>query len=100
MHQTFNTLKNQGYHLEHNYGHGKQCLANNFAMLMMLAFLIDQIQQLCCPLFQLALKTNHSKIYLWEKMRAFFRYFYIHSWERFFAALIKQARTDLIPDTS
>jgi hypothetical protein len=25
-HETFNTLKNQGYHLEHNYGHGKKNL--------------------------------------------------------------------------
>lgn len=98
--ETFNTLKNQGYHLEHNFGHGKQYLTNNFSLLMMLAFLIDQVQQLCCPLFQQALKTNHSKIALWEKMRAFFRYFYIHSWELFFAALIKQTYTLLTPDTS
>ena len=100
--ETFNTLKNQGYHLEHNFGHGKQYLANNFSLLMMLAFLIDQVQQLCCPLFQQALKTNHaSKTYLWSRMRAFFMSFYIHCWERFFAALIKgQAHADLIPDTS
>ena len=28
--ETFNTLKNQGYHLEHNFGHGKKHLSNNF----------------------------------------------------------------------
>jgi len=97
--ETFNTLKNQGYNLEHNYGHGQQNLANNFALLMMLAFLLDQVQQIGCPLFQQALVTNHSKISLWEKMRAFFRYFYIDTWERFFAALIKPIYTPL-PDTS
>ena len=47
--ETFNTLKNQGYHFEHNYGHGEQNLSVVFAMLMMLAFLVDQAQQLCCP---------------------------------------------------
>ena len=47
--ETFNTLKNQGYGLEHNYGHGHQYLANTLATLMMLAFLMDQIQQLCIP---------------------------------------------------
>ena len=52
--ETFNTLKNQGYHLEHNYGHGEQNLSVVFAMLMMLAFLVDQTQQLCCPVFQAA----------------------------------------------
>lgn len=98
--ETFNTLKNQGYNLEHNFGHGQHYLANNFALLMMLAFLIDQVQQLCCPLFQQALEINHSKISFWEKMRAFFRYFYIDTWELFFAALIKQIYTPLASDTS
>ncbi len=48
--ETFNTLKTQGYHFEHNFGHGHQHLNTVFAHLMMLAFLIDQIQQLSCPL--------------------------------------------------
>ena len=37
--ETFNTLKNQGYHFGHNYGLGKKNLSTVFAMLMMLAFL-------------------------------------------------------------
>ena len=41
--QTFNTLKNQGYDLEHNYGHRKKYLSNTLAGLMLLAFLIDQV---------------------------------------------------------
>ena len=44
--ETFNVLKNHGYQLEHNYGHGKQNLSTVLAMLMMLAFLVDQTQQL------------------------------------------------------
>src|SRR5439155_7855374 len=48
--ETFNTLKNQGYNFEHNYGHGEQHLSVVFAILMMLAFLVDQVQQLCCAL--------------------------------------------------
>ena len=40
--ETFNTLKNQDYHFEHNFGHGEQNLSVVFAMLMMLAFLVDQ----------------------------------------------------------
>ena len=52
--ETFDTLKNQGYHLEHNYGHGEQNLSVVLALLMMLAFLVDQVQQTCCPLFQAA----------------------------------------------
>ena len=35
--ETFNTLKNQGYNFEHNYGHGTQNLSVGFATVMMLA---------------------------------------------------------------
>ena len=52
--ETFNTLKNQGYCFEHNFVHGKKNLSTVFAFLMMLAFLIDQIQQRCCKLFRQA----------------------------------------------
>ncbi len=50
--ETCNTLKNQGYNFEHTYGHGTQHLSVVCAMLMLLAFLVDQTQQLCCALFQ------------------------------------------------
>src|SRR5262245_47449076 len=67
--ETFNTLKNQGYHFEHNYGHGEQNLSVVFATLMMLAFLVDQAQQLCCALFQAVWAKLGSKRLLWERMR-------------------------------
>ena len=70
--ETFNTLKNQGYHFEHNYGHGEQHLSVVFAMLMMRAFLVDQTQQLCCALFQAVWAKLGSKRLLWERMRALF----------------------------
>ena len=43
--ETFNTLKNQGYQFEHNFGHGENNLSTVFANLMMLAFFVDQILQ-------------------------------------------------------
>ena len=33
--ETFNTLKNQGYNFEHNYGHGNKHLCSVFTMLML-----------------------------------------------------------------
>jgi len=70
--ETFNTLKNQGYNLEHNYGLGKNHLSTMFATLMMLAFCVDQIQQLCSKLFKGALKRLGSKRALWEAIRSAF----------------------------
>jgi hypothetical protein len=70
--ETFNTLKNQGYHFEHNFGHGKNHLSVVFALLMMLAFAVDQAQQLACQLFQAAWAKAGSKRFLWERMRSLF----------------------------
>jgi hypothetical protein len=70
--ETFHTLKNQGYHFEHNYGHGEQHLSVVFAMLMLLAFLVDQTQQLCWALFQAVWAKLGSKRLVGERMRAWF----------------------------
>jgi hypothetical protein len=86
--ETFNTLKNQGYHFERNYGHGCQNLSVVLAMLMMLAFLIDQIQQLCCPQFAAAWEKCISKRALWERIRAIFRQFTVRSMQEIYEALL------------
>lgn len=79
--ETFNTLKNQGYNFEHNFGHGEKNLSVNMAYLMMIAFFIDQVQQACCKLFQMALQKMGSKKYLWEKIRGIFHHYLITSWK-------------------
>ncbi len=87
--ETFNTLKNQGYHLEHNYGHGEQNLSVVLALLMMLAFLVDQTQQLCCPLFQAAWHKLQTKRHLWEEIRNCFRAFLFDSMTALLTALVR-----------
>jgi len=86
--ETFNTLKNQGYHFEHNFGLGKKDLSANFVMLMMLAFLVDQTQQLCCTLFRSVWKKLGSKRDLWERTRAMFYDFNLESMEMLYRALL------------
>jgi hypothetical protein len=85
--ETFNTLKNLGYNFDRNYGHGKQYLATIFCMLMMLAFLIDQIQEICCSLFQKCKLALHTYRELWENMRVLFRRVNLISWENFYVLL-------------
>ncbi len=77
----FNTLKNQGYQLDHSFGHGKKNLSTNFAMLMMIAFLVDQVQELCCKLFQAARVKARTKYGLWEKIRGALLFFKFKNWE-------------------
>jgi hypothetical protein len=101
--ETFNTLKNQGYHFEHNYGHGEQHLSVVFAMLMMLAFLVDQAQQLCCALFQAVWAKLGSKRLLWERMRALFYTYALESMHELWEALwygYERHRPRLRTDTS
>ena len=86
--ETFNTLKTQGYHLEHNYGHGEQHLATNLACLTFTAFLINQIEQLACKFFQQALEAKKSKKALWHAIRSLFDWFFIDSWEDLYTAII------------
>jgi len=58
-----------------------------FAVLMMLAFCVDQVQQLCCPLFQAVWAKFGSKRRLWEKMRALFYAYALESMRHLFEAL-------------
>jgi hypothetical protein len=99
--ETFNTLKNQGYQFEHNFGHGDKNLNVVFAMLMFLAFAIDQLQQISCVFFQAALKKMHTRARLWRKIQSRFETYYINSWQDLFEAIaFGHKGTILIPDTS
>lgn len=96
--ETFNTLKNLGYNFEHSYGHGKQHLSTIFCLLMMLAFLVDQIQEACCTVFQGCKQRRGTYRDLWEEMRSFFRTVVLGSWENFYGLIMR--RKALIMDTS
>jgi hypothetical protein len=68
--------------------------------LMMLAFLIDQIQQRGCRLFQLALLAAKSKSRFWRELRGLFDSFRIPSWEALFHTIIDPLAIELTYDTS
>jgi hypothetical protein len=101
--ETFNTLKNQGYHFDHNYGHGEKHLSVVFALLMMLAFLVDQTQQLCDALFRRAWDKLGSKRMLWEQLREVFHAFALESMQELLTVLLHgydKQRPVLREDTS
>lgn len=99
--ETFNTLKNHGYHFEHNFGHGDQHLSTVMAYLMMLAFLLDQIQQRCCGLFQRAMEKEKYRRYFWEKVRSLFMHYLIPHWQALYHGIADGLKPTVIPhDTS
>jgi len=90
--ETFNTLKNQGYNFEHNYGLGKKHLSEVFVMLMMFAFLIDQTQQLTSALFKAAWQKLGTKRALWENIRNLFYSYEVESMEMIYRAIVNGFR--------
>ena len=70
--ETFNTLKNQGYEFEHNFGHGKKNLSTVFGYLMFLSFLFDQLSEIGCDAFRRSLRRHKRKKYLREYLRNLF----------------------------
>ncbi|WP_218933267.1 transposase [Rubripirellula lacrimiformis] len=95
--ETFNTLKNQGYHFEHNYGHGKQNLSTVLMLLMFLAFMVDQVQQACCPLFASVQEKFKSRRALWEKLRSHVNHFVFESFAELWQAMLSGSAMGVPP---
>ena len=94
-------IENEGYNLEHTYGHGQQHLATVLGSLMMLAFLVDQAQELGCRLWQAARAHFRSRTSLWERLGVLFTDFYIPDWKTLWEAVATgHAPMVLAPDTS
>ena len=72
--------KNQGYNFEHNYWHRYKNLCSVMTMLMMLSFLIDQVQQMCCKVYQKARKHSGRLSALFERVRSYIHINVFDSW--------------------
>ena len=75
----FNTLKNHGYHLEHNFGHGNQNLAE--------AFFAHQIFELVDRLYQQARARFSSRRQFWNVIRGAFARLLFESWDQVLARM-------------
>jgi len=84
--ETFNTLKNQGYHIEHNFGHGKLNLSYNFFLLNLLAFFFHQILAMSDPLYQKARSGFSARREYWNQLRCSIRLFVFKDWEELLLA--------------
>lgn len=83
----FNTLKNQGYHLEHNFGHGHHGLSEMLFLLNLLAFLLHQIQELLDLFYRRARQRFSSRTEFWNAIRGSFRVLLYNSWDEVLARI-------------
>lgn len=79
--ETNNTLKNQGYHFEHSFGHGEEHLANFLATLNLLAFLLHTLLDLLDEEYQLVRKELVTRVDFFNDLRALLRYMVFESWD-------------------
>ena len=79
--ECFNVLKNQGYFMEHNYGHGQKNLAFNFYLMTLLAFFFHQIFEFSDDLYKACRKKFGSKKNLWNTLRSYIKILVFDSWE-------------------
>jgi hypothetical protein len=90
----FNVLKNQGYHFEHNYGHGQQHLAAVLLTLLFLAFLFHTVLHLSCPMYQAIRRALGARRNFFNDLRALTRYFYFPSWDEMIAFMFQKLELD------
>lgn len=90
--ETFNTLKNQTYDLEHNFGHGQSFLAQNFAQLMFLAFGFDQINYWLDERAQRAKTYCKSFKKLYADIRKYFDVIPIQTFEQLFKIITREIK--------
>jgi hypothetical protein len=86
--ESFNVLKSNGYHLEHNFGHGKQNLAMMFAAMNLLAFALHTV---CDCLEQLWIKARTAKrarTRFFEHIRTITAYLVFPDWTTLMQTLI------------
>ena len=86
--ETFNTLKNQGYHIEHNYGHGRRNLSYNFFLLNLLAFFCHQIFELTDALYRKCRASVGSRREYWNQLRCTIRMWVFPSWGTFLVCIL------------
>jgi hypothetical protein len=77
-----NVLKNRGYHLEHNFGHGKQHLSSLLATMNLLAFGLHTLLELTDESYRLIRSAVGARRKFFQHLEALTTYLYFETWER------------------
>jgi hypothetical protein len=97
--ENHNVLNTKGYHLEHNYGHGKQHLSGLLLTLHLLAFLFHTVLELMDRKYQLIRHPLPNRETCFNDLRALTRYRCFDSGEALLDFMIQGLEIPF-PDTS
>ena len=87
-----NVLKNYGYHLEHNFGHGNKHACEIYCILNLPAFLKHGVMILCDENFIKAKSCFGRRDVFYNNLRTFFWAFEFHSLEELLLFLIDRVK--------
>jgi len=93
-----NTLKRQGYNLEHNFGHGKNNLSNVLATLNLIAFLFHTVLAMTSEVYQKIRKKLGARKKFFEHIRTLLHYILFTSWDGLMLFIMKRLKVQ--PNTS
>lgn len=84
-----NVLKTKGYHIEHNFGHGKRYLSAFLLSLNLLAFLFHTVLGGSDDKYALLRKTLARRQTFFDDIRALTRYMVFKSWQHLMDFMIR-----------
>jgi hypothetical protein len=88
-----NTLKNHGYHLEHNFGHGKKHLSNLLLTLNLLAFLTHTTLGWLDQRYAAVRASLPSRKKFFNDLRALLTYMSFTSWTHLMEFMLRGLKT-------
>ncbi len=94
-----NTLKTKGYHLTHNYGHGKEHLSSLVCAMIILAFLFHTLLEIDDERYRLVRQELPRRDTFFDDLRALTRYICFESWEALLSFMMRGLEIEE-PDTS
>jgi len=77
-----NVLKNRGYHLEHNFGHGKKHRSSLLVTMNLLAFGLHTLLELVDGSYRLIRATLGARRRFFQHLEALTSYLHFENWER------------------
>lgn len=89
-----NVLKTKGYHLEHNFGHGKRYLSATMLSLNLLAFLFHTVMQWSDEKYIMLRQTLVRRQTFFDDIRALTRYMVFDSWHHLMDFMIRGLQLD------
>ena len=95
--EDINTLKNHGYNLEHNYGHGEKFLSSFLASLVIIAFLFHTVLNIVNEKYKVLRSTLPSRKELFNDIRSLIRYLCFESIQKLFDFMISNLERDYAP---